>query len=135
MPDVFISYSHNDQAVVDQLRDALADEGLSVFSDKSIRPGQRCDEAIEEALSKVSAVIVLWSQSSIQSDWVREEAAYAREQGKLLPVISMPASSVPIGFSQLASIRLPGSGAEIDDKTRTAIIKAVREMAQRTSQK
>ena len=40
-----------------------------------------------QALQNADAVVVLWSEASIQSAWVQDEAAEGRDSGRLVPVI------------------------------------------------
>ena len=50
-PDIFISYSRDDQAVARQYADALKAEGFSVWWDTELRPGESFDAVIEQALN------------------------------------------------------------------------------------
>jgi len=52
----------------------LEGEGFSVWWDRQIRTGASFDREIEQELASASCVVVVWSRSSIDSDWVREEA-------------------------------------------------------------
>ncbi|MCI0420597.1 MAG: toll/interleukin-1 receptor domain-containing protein, partial [Acidobacteria bacterium] len=49
-------------------------------------PGQRFDEVIEKALLAAKCVVVLWSEESIKSRWVRNEASEGVDRDILLPV-------------------------------------------------
>ena len=60
-PDIFISYSRDDQAVARQYADALKAEGFSVWWDTELRPGESFDAVIEAALRAAKAVVVLWA--------------------------------------------------------------------------
>jgi hypothetical protein len=48
-------------------------------------------------------VIVIWSEHSVKSHWVRAEAAYALGKHKLLP-ISIDQSEPPLQFMQIQTI-------------------------------
>ncbi|MBL8292791.1 MAG: TIR domain-containing protein [Bryobacterales bacterium] len=84
--EIFISYSSKDRERVRILVDALVRQGVTVWWDQHIVAGQNWENEIEKALHRSRAVIVLWSQHSVASDEVKEEANYARSQGKLIPV-------------------------------------------------
>ena len=74
-PTIFLSYAHGDQARAQRLAAALQRCGYTVWWDALIEGGTRYAKTIDEALEKADAVLVLWSKTSIESDWVRDEAA------------------------------------------------------------
>jgi hypothetical protein len=49
-----------------------------VWWDRKSAAGQAFDEAIERELEAAKCIIVLWSQASIDSEWVKNEAAEQR---------------------------------------------------------
>ncbi|WP_166365335.1 toll/interleukin-1 receptor domain-containing protein [Pseudomonas akapageensis] len=87
MADVFISYASEDRERAAQLASTLGEFGWSVWWDRKIIPGQAFDHVIEHELESARSVIVLWSQRSIESEWVRNEAAVAMERGVLVPAM------------------------------------------------
>jgi formylglycine-generating enzyme required for sulfatase activity len=86
MTDIFISYKREDQATARRLADALETQGWSVWWDPKLRAGEHFDDVIEKALNEAKCVIVMWSERSVQSRYVRDEATYALDQDKLVPV-------------------------------------------------
>jgi hypothetical protein len=82
MADIFISYSQKDRAWVKRLVDALTADGWEVWWDLQIRAGERLDRAIERTLGQVRAVVAVWSDNSVDSDWVRDKAAFALANDK-----------------------------------------------------
>ena len=104
MHEIFISYSRRDITTVRALTTALSQKGVSVWVDRSdIQEGDAYDTQIEEAIAQTSVVIVLWSEHSIKSHWVRAEAAYAVAKHKLLP-ISIGQCQPPLQFMQIQTI-------------------------------
>jgi Tol biopolymer transport system component len=87
VPDVFLSYSREDQPVARRYAEELEREGFSVWWDQALNPGEAFDQVTEEALAAAHAVIVLWSKHSVSSRWVRAEATQANAAGRLLPVM------------------------------------------------
>jgi adenylate cyclase len=86
MADVFVSYSRSDKARVAPLVAAIEAKGWSVWWDPEIDAGQQFDDQIEAALQAASAVLVVWTPTSVASRWVRGEARDAAERGILVPV-------------------------------------------------
>jgi tetratricopeptide (TPR) repeat protein len=97
MADIFISYASEDRARVRPLADALQARGFNVWWDRSLASGQDYTAVIERELKKARAVIVVWTQSSIISTFVRDEAGRARDDGRLVPVTLDPVQ-LPLGF-------------------------------------
>ena len=86
MADVFVSYSRSDRARVAPLVAAIKAKGWSVWWDPSIAAGQQFDDQIEAELLAASAVLVVWTPTSVLSRWVRGEARDAAERDILVPV-------------------------------------------------
>ena len=86
MADVFVSYSRSDKARVSPLVAAIKAKGWSVWWDPSIAAGQQFDDQIEAELQAASAVLVVWTPTSVASRWVRGEARDAAERDILVPV-------------------------------------------------
>jgi TIR domain/Elongation factor Tu domain 2 len=62
---------------------------------------------IEKALNESKCVIVLWSERSVKSRYIRDEATYALEKGKLFPV-KIENVEVPFRFRGVQTLRLIG---------------------------
>jgi adenylate cyclase len=86
MADVFVSYSRSDKERVAPLVAAIKAKGWSVWWDPAIDAGQQFDDQIDAALQAASAVVVVWTPTSVASRWVRGEARDAAERGILVPV-------------------------------------------------
>jgi TolB-like protein/tetratricopeptide (TPR) repeat protein len=104
-PSVFLSYARVDQAQAAQLVTALEQAGLAVWWDSLIEGGAAFAKSIEAALESCNAVIVLWSVTSVKSDWVLDEAAMGRDRRKLVPV-TLDGTRAPLGFRQYNAIDL-----------------------------
>ena len=105
MPSLFLSYARDDMARVRPLAAALERDGHQVWWDRHISGGQEFAGAIEEALASADAVVVCWSERSMRSAWVRDEAAAGRDSGRLVPV-TLDGSQPPLGFRQYQTIDL-----------------------------
>ncbi len=60
---------------------------------------------IDRALKDAEAVVVLWSEASVQSAWVQDEAAEGRDSGRLVPV-ALGSVKPPLGFRQFHTVSL-----------------------------
>jgi tetratricopeptide (TPR) repeat protein len=106
MAKLFLSYSRRDQARAHRFTEWLEREGHDVWRDEDdIGGGTSFSAEIEKALKDCDAVLVLWSTDSVQSAWVRDEAGYGRDAGKLIP-FSLDGTEPPLGFRQFQSIDL-----------------------------
>jgi hypothetical protein len=86
MSDIFISYKREEQPVARKLADALEKKGWSVWWDPKIRTGEHFDDVIEKALTDARCVIVIWSRLSVESRYIKDEATYALNRDKLVPI-------------------------------------------------
>lgn len=103
--DVFVSYAREDLPRVKHLVGMLEAQGWSVFWDRQILPGQQWSSLLEEKLAAAKAVLVVWSRSSVQSEWVKAEAMAARERGILVPV-RIDAAQIPLPFGLIQTADL-----------------------------
>jgi hypothetical protein len=108
MAGVFLSYDRSDRAKAASITAALENAGHSVWWDQQIRGGAQYSKEIEQALGDADAVVVLWSGASVDSAWVRDEAAAGRDSGRLIPVLIDPCTP-PMGFRQYQTIDLTRS--------------------------
>lgn len=85
---------------------SLGDEGLDVWWDGVLRAGDAYDEVIEENLRNAGAVVVVWSQTSTKSKWVRAEATVGERHSTIVPALIQDCD-VPIRFElmQTADLR------------------------------
>ena len=107
MAFVFLSYERKDSETARVVADALGNAGHTVWWDQHIKGGAQFSKEIERALERADAVVVLWSASSVDSAWVRDEAATGRDAGRLVPA-RIDATFPPLGFRQYQTIDLSG---------------------------
>jgi hypothetical protein len=107
MADVFVSYARPDRERVASLVDALTQAGLSVWWDSGIGVGASFDREIERELDGAAAVVVVWSSSSVDSDWVRSEAAEAQGRDALVPIL-IDDVRPPLAFRRAETARMLG---------------------------
>jgi formylglycine-generating enzyme required for sulfatase activity len=105
LSDIFISYAEEDREQARRLAEALEAQGWSVFWDRTILPGKTWRQMIDTALHEARCVIVAWSEASILSSWVCEEADEGRERKVLVPVL-LSAVKPPRGFRAIQAASL-----------------------------
>ena len=106
MAKLFLSYSRKDEAKARRFSMWLERETHDVWRDEEdIGAGSSFSSEIEQALNNCDAVLVLWSAASVQSAWVRDEAGFGRDAGKLIP-FSIDGTEPPLGFRQFQSVNL-----------------------------
>jgi adenylate cyclase len=105
---VFLSYAREDVEAAKRLADAIALAGHEVWWDRHIQGGSRFTNEIDRALKEAEAVVVLWSETSVQSAWVQDEAAEGRDSGRLVPA-ALNSVKPPLGFRQFHTVSLGSS--------------------------
>ena len=105
MADVFLSYAHTDRPLMAPLVAAIEAQGWSVWWDRAIAPGQEFDRHIAAELAVARAVLVVWTDASVESRWVRGEARDGADRGILVPV-RIGDARLPIDFRALHTIDL-----------------------------
>ncbi|MEP7314917.1 MAG: TIR domain-containing protein [Pseudomonadota bacterium] len=130
MPDIFLSYSRDDQATARIFADAFEREGLSVWWDQTLRSGEAYDKVTEKSLEDAKAVVVLWSSASVDSRWVRAEATQADRSQKLVPVMIEPCRR-PIMFELTHTADLSHWKGAPDDRSWQTFLSDVRQFVKR----
>jgi CRP-like cAMP-binding protein len=100
-PLIFTSYSRKDQEIVKRLvkdlREMLRNTFLDIWFDQvNIAPGKDWDEAVEEALHKTTAMLLILSSNAVKSKNVKSEWNYCMEEGKIIiPILIDPNCEIP----------------------------------------
>jgi hypothetical protein len=105
MADIFISYAKEDHSRVEPFAKVLAEQGWSVWWDRTIPAGKTWREVIGEALENARSVIVAWSKTSVKSRWVQEEADLGLERKILIPIL-IDDVRPPLGFGSVQAVNL-----------------------------
>ena len=105
MSDIFISYSSEERNRVLPLVNALGKTGWSVFWDRTIPAGKTWRQVIGAEIRSCRSVLVVWTQSSVASEWVLEEAETGKRRGILIPVL-LDDVEPPFGFGNIQAANL-----------------------------
>lgn len=107
MADVFLSYSTQDVERVRLVVATLEQAGWSVWWDRSTPPGKSWHRMIEKELDDAKCVVVVWSENSVNSEWVRIEAEEGKSRDVLIPVM-IDNVRPPLSFRLIQAARLIG---------------------------
>jgi hypothetical protein len=106
------------------LAEALERRGWPVWWDRDIQAGQAFRRVIAQALSDAVCMVVLWTDRSVESDWVQEEAQEAKARSILIPAL-LDEVRPPLGFGQMQSASLIGWSGEADDPMLDDLLRGV----------
>jgi TolB-like protein len=129
VPDIFLSYTRDDQPTAQRFAEAFEREGFSVWWDQTLNPGEAYDKVTEKALEQAGAVVVLWSKKSVDSRWVRAEATQAGSNGTLVPVMIEPCKR-PIMFELTHTADLSHWKGDSQDKAWQSYVAGLRRSLQ-----
>lgn len=107
MADIFVSYARPNEGLAKKAAEALRAAGFSVWRDDELPAHRAYSDVIEERIKSAKAVLVLWSNEAVKSQWVRAEADAARELGTLVQV-SLDGVLPPMPFNQIQCADLFG---------------------------
>jgi adenylate cyclase len=124
MARVFLSYARENAGEAQQLAESIGAAGHHVWWDRHVHGGLRFADEIDRELKEAEVVVVLWSQESVGSGWVRDEAAEGRDSGRLVPV-ALDACKPPLGFRQHQTLDLSGGIASGESKTMDELLHAI----------
>lgn len=128
MAHIFISYSRSDRDAIEKLALTLENAGHSVWWDRHIRGGASFSKDIESQLEKADAIVVAWSPQANASDWVKDEAVFARDKGVLIP-ICLTSSEAPLGFRQYQSIDFEKWRGDAESEEMSSLLSAISQIS------
>ena len=105
MSDIFISYASEERDRVQPLISALERTGWSIFWDRTIPAGKTWRQVIGSEIRACRSVLVVWTENSVTSEWVLEEAETGKRRGILIPVL-LDNVEPPFGFGNIQAANL-----------------------------
>lgn len=133
MADVFLSYVREDRSRAADVAAALTRQGWTVWWDRQILPGNTFEREIAQQLADARCVVVLWSRTSVTSDWVRDEASEATNRRKLVPVL-IDDVTPPFGFRQYHNANLASWTGDDTDPEFALLVGGINVFAPRGAQ-
>lgn len=124
MIKVYIACAAADRPFAQKLRALLAAHGIDVLPDATeLAAGDSYVDWVEAAIRESTKVLVLWSAASVESEYVRTEAALALASGKLIPV--RLGVEVPAEFSRVSAVDLDAWSGEDRDRRIERLLNAL----------
>jgi len=106
----FISYSHKDSTFVHTFAYLLKSLNFKIWIDYNIHAGYLWTDELKKHLDDSDVVILISSPHILDSDWVKEEIAYAKGKKKhIIPIMYNPSGITfdpPFGLNSIQSIDL-----------------------------
>jgi tetratricopeptide (TPR) repeat protein len=106
--NVFLSYRSVNRPWVLHLYDVLTELGYKVFLDQYVlKPGDELITVLEDALEKSQAGVLIWSNATKDSDWVRKEyntlerMSTDNKDFRFVPVIIEPSKLPPFAANKI----------------------------------
>lgn len=96
---ILMSLSVKDRERLEAVHELFISEGFPVWWCFDLPPGADWRSVLDEQLQKAAAVVTFWTEESVRSTAVTEEAAVGQKGGKLLHVL-MDDVTLPYGFSE-----------------------------------
>jgi hypothetical protein len=120
MADIFISYHRDDSTRLSNLIDALKALGISVCDQASTmcvakKLGENLADRIGTEIEHSKLFVVVWSQKSIESNWIAEQVKFADALNKSLVPVSIDRARPPLSYGLKYTINFEeklGSDAE-----------------------
>jgi hypothetical protein len=130
MADVFLSYARPSAKAAKLVAGALRAAGYSVWFDENLPAHRAYSDVIQEQLESARAVIVLWSNEAVRSQWVRSEANRARETGRLVQA-RLDDARLPMPFDQIHCLDLTRWAGDIAAVPWQSVVGSVAALAER----
>jgi len=125
MGDIFISYAREDQEKAQALADVIETQGWTVWWDRRIPPGKTYEQVIDEALKAAKCIVVLWSDESIKSKWVRAESEVGNQRDILVPILVGNVQEIPLGVRLIQAANLTSWEGDTEDVELRSVLEAI----------
>jgi TIR domain len=129
MADIIFIYADTDGARVREICAALGKAGLVCDPDRTVPAGETYSSYMAARLAAAKAVVMCWSAAALAEERLSDEAAAARDAGKLAPV-TLDGTLPPLGFGQIQTASLkgwPSEGARAALDTLAAALRRMRD--------
>jgi len=125
-PFVFISYAQDNKIDVAEIARYLRAHEINIWWDDDLLPGDPWREQIQANLENCQAVLTLWTEQSVRSKSVIEEAEAGKRRGKLLHA-KLDSTPLPYGFGEVQYADLTNWDRQSDGSESLRLIEALRQ--------
>lgn len=121
---VFVSYSHEDRLLAEQVVKILLSIGLKPVWDADIRPGIPFTDAIKGLIAHAHIFLPLITENSQERPWVHQETGYAMALN--IPILPVALGNIPADMiAQLQAIAVKPGLEDLEEKLREARLEQV----------
>ncbi|MCZ6870331.1 MAG: TIR domain-containing protein [Gammaproteobacteria bacterium] len=92
---IFVSYAHEDDALVYPELQRLKDRGFNVWYDEGISPGSEWTDALASAIERCDVFLYFVSPRSVASEHCQRELNFSLDQGCTLLVVHLEETEIP----------------------------------------
>jgi TolB-like protein len=130
----FVSYGHDDTALVHAEMRALQNAGFNLWYDEGIHVGAVWRQAIADALSHAAGIVFFATRASVGSDNCLKEINFALDEGTPIFVVKLDDTKLPATLRLALSDRQMLSRTELsDEEYRSRLIGAMSAIAEPAS--
>ncbi len=97
-PFVYVSYSHDDAAIVHAEVAWLTERGIKVWYDEGIPAGSRWSDELAAAIRRAPALLIFISANSVQSNHCINEVNFAYDLGNTVLAVHIQETVLPDGL-------------------------------------
>lgn len=124
MADIFIAFSRADLDIASGLKKEISKWGWSVWMDENLEVGESLTPQIISQIRHARVIIVLWTETAINSEWIFAETTLARGENKqYLPIVWGDRIKPPDIFEQVVPIYLKIEQGKVEWRTAITPIK------------
>lgn len=97
-PYVFVCYSHENMAEIMVYLKQLSDQGISVWFDEGISPGESWSQEIADAIDGAATFLLFVTTASVESRYCQNEVQYALARRKRIVAVHLAETPLPGGL-------------------------------------
>lgn len=102
-PFVFVSYAHSDKQIAESVINGLQRKMCRVFYDDGLTPGEPWNDELAEKVIKCECLVVLLTNNSASSKYVRTELNFAIAKDKTIIPVMFGKTILPPGIEMMLS--------------------------------
>ena len=102
-PFVFVSYAHSDKQIAESVINGLNRKMCRVFYDDGLTPGEPWNDELAEKVIKCECLVVLLTNNSASSKYVRTELNFAIAKDKTIIPVMFGKTKLPPGIEMMLS--------------------------------